>query len=132
MFRGASAIILYNKDKKILLQHRTDDAPYAPRKWGFFGGRIEKGETPKEAVVRECFEELNYKLKSPKLIYEKVVYGVLKQHIFIEKYDGKQKLILNEGKGMGWFDFNEIDNLDIISFVKKIIRKTKETINNQP
>ena len=56
----ASAIILFKKNKKILLQHRSDDAPNAPGKWGFFGGGIKNNETPKEAVVRECYEELNY------------------------------------------------------------------------
>lgn len=31
--------------------------------WEFPGGNIEKGETPKEAMIREVFEEVNLKLK---------------------------------------------------------------------
>ena len=127
----ASSIILYNKDKKILLQHRSDDAPHAPGKWGFFGGGIEENETPLEAVKRGCFEELNYKLKNPKLILEKKIYLLFKQYIFIEEYDESKKLILNEGKEMRWFDFKEIGNFDIIPFVKKIIGEAREIIKSQ-
>lgn len=128
---NASAIILYNKDKQVLLQQRTDDAPNAPGKWGFFGGGIEKGETPKEAVIRECYEELGYELKNPKLIHEKRIYLTLKQFVFIEKYDEVQKLVLMEGKDMGWFSFNEINDLDLIPFVKKVLEEIYQSINGQ-
>ena len=116
----ASAIILYNKNKKILLQHRSDDAPNAPGKWGFFGGGIKNNETPKEAVVRECYEELNYKLKNPKLILEKRINFILKQYVFIEEYDEVQNLILNEGKEMRWFKIDEANDIqNIIHITQK-------------
>ena len=67
---------------------------------GIFGGRIEKNETPKECVIRECCEELEYNLKNPKLIHERRILGILKQYIFIEKYDPSKKLILKEGEEM--------------------------------
>jgi len=31
-----------------------------PGMWGFFGGSIEDGEDPKEAAMRELFEEIGY------------------------------------------------------------------------
>lgn len=40
------------------MQHRDNNAPYEPNMWGFFGGHIEEGETPEQAVVREIKEEL--------------------------------------------------------------------------
>lgn len=53
-------IVLYNSNGKMLLQHRTDDAPSDPSKWAIFGGGVESEELSEQAVVRETKEELNY------------------------------------------------------------------------
>ncbi|HIH17265.1 MAG: 7,8-dihydro-8-oxoguanine triphosphatase [archaeon GW2011_AR6] len=60
MRRDVAVIILYDNKKRILLQHRGKNSPRLPGYWAFFGGGIEKGETPEQAVRRECKEELNY------------------------------------------------------------------------
>jgi 8-oxo-dGTP diphosphatase len=39
--------------------------------WAFPGGRIEEGETPEEAAVRETIDETGYTVKSLKLISER-------------------------------------------------------------
>lgn len=70
MPRNVSIIILYDKDKKVLLQHRSDEAKRLPGYWAFFGGGIEAGETPEQAVKRETLEELDYVLDNPKLIWK--------------------------------------------------------------
>ena len=100
-----SAIILYDGARRILLQHRTDDAPTFPGYWSFFGGGVEAGETPEQAVVREALEELDYALKKPwRWMSQPFVHGgrPYTQHIFIEHYDGSP-LILGEGQAMRWF-----------------------------
>jgi 8-oxo-dGTP pyrophosphatase MutT (NUDIX family) len=108
--RQAAGIILY-KDGKMLLQHRSDDAPRNPGLWGLFGGGIEEGETPIEAVRRETMEELEYRLNDPRFISieESDIQTV---HLFIEEYDGSP-LVQHEGKGMGWFTLDEALLLDI-------------------
>ena len=60
-----SDIILYDDQHRILLQHRTDDAPTFPGYWSFFGGSVEPGETFEEAAIREAYEELSYTLRAP-------------------------------------------------------------------
>ena len=108
--RQAAGIIL-NKDGKMLLQHRSDDATRSPGLWGLFGGGIEEGETPLEAVRRETIEELEYRLNGPKLIgiEESDTQTV---HLFVEEYDGSP-LVQREGQAMGWFTVEEALALDI-------------------
>lgn len=116
----AAGIILI-KDKKILLQHRTDDAPVLPGYWGFFGGCVEQGETPEEAVRREAFEELGYVLKNPKLILT-VERKSGTCYFFAEEYTGA-KLELNEGQGMDWFTIEEAKSLKMDSDDLKVLNK---------
>src|SRR3989344_3471203 len=47
--------IIRNAEGKILLQKRVDpDIPAADGKWETPGGKIKPGETPEEAIIREC------------------------------------------------------------------------------
>jgi len=50
------------KDNKYFAAQRKDEGELA-RKWEFPGGKVEKGETPKEALKREIKEELNVEIK---------------------------------------------------------------------
>jgi len=67
--RPQCGLILENSEGKILLQLRDDKSnlPY-PGCWGTFGGQIEEGETPEEAIRREIKEELNYELRNPEYL----------------------------------------------------------------
>ncbi len=127
--KDGTAIILINGSKKILLQHRTNDAKNFPGVWSFFGGGIEKNETPLECIKRECFEELEYKLKSPKLVLIKNL-STRKIFLFIEKYDSSKKLILKEGQDMKWFKVEEISQVKN-TFSKKTLEELKEIIDSQ-
>ena len=60
--RDVSIIIFYDKEHNILLQDRKGLSK-SGAEFGFFGGGIEKGETPKQAVIRETQEELSFDLK---------------------------------------------------------------------
>lgn len=115
--RNVSVIILYDKNKKILLQHRAEDAERLPSYWGFFGGGIEADEIPLEAVKRETMEELNYELKNPNLIMTQKFIGKHNKgtkYVFVEEYDNGRKLILGEGQGMEWYSLSELAGLKIV------------------
>jgi len=117
LFENA-AIVLYDRLKRILLQHRTDDAQYYPGYWAFFGGKIEPGETPKQAGRREAFEELSLDLGSPILLGEYVLKAYdfwYKLHVFVEEYsEDRSELVLGEGQGWGWFSALDLANVKTI------------------
>lgn len=61
MLPGATVILL-DEQKRILLQHRTDNGL-----WGLPGGIMELGETVEEAAKREVYEETGLTVLSLKL-----------------------------------------------------------------
>jgi 8-oxo-dGTP pyrophosphatase MutT (NUDIX family) len=62
------AMAILFQEGKFLMQLR-DDIPgiLYPGYWGFFGGHLEPGETPKAGVIREVKEEIGYCLNDAQL-----------------------------------------------------------------
>mgnify|MGYP001253019282 CR=1 FL=1 len=119
-------IVLYDSEKKFLLQHRSEDAERLPCYWGFFGGGIRKAESPEDAVRRETFEELNHKLKFPELVvkqnFELENFNGF-MYVYIEEFNGiKSKLRLQEGQGWGWFKEYEIDKLKMTNNDRGVVK----------
>lgn len=123
---SVASLVLYDSRRRILLQHRTDDALYYPGFWAFFGGRIEEGEAPEEAVCREAIEELDFQVKSPAAFN---VYDIqtkdfrLTLHVFLNPLDRpKRCLKLLEGKGWGWFAPQQLTTLKTVPHDRGILR----------
>jgi 8-oxo-dGTP diphosphatase len=57
----AVALAMLQRDGRWLMQLR-DDIPgiVAPGCWGLFGGHLDPGESPEQAVRRELLEEINW------------------------------------------------------------------------
>ena len=129
--RNIAIFCLYNLHKKILFQHRDRTAPTLPNNWGFFGGKIEPSESPKQAVIRECFEELKYKLDNPKLL---IIHNFIYQqydftyYVFIEKFNPIKKLVLCEGQDLDWFNFSELNKTNMIEEDKHSAKVIFDTI----
>ena len=65
------AAIIWDKDKFLICQRPENKA--RALLWEFVGGKVEKGETKEQALIRECKEELNITIK-PKDVFMEVVH----------------------------------------------------------
>lgn len=57
--RGAGCIFISKTTGRILLNHRSSLVEQ-PNTWGVWGGAIDSSESPKDAVMREAYEESGY------------------------------------------------------------------------
>lgn len=94
-------------DGKILLLHRQDHKAQG-NTWAIPGGKIDKGETPVDASIRETFEETGYLLDT--VDYLGFVYIKYEKYDFIyhmtmakpEVDPSKVSINFKESKGFTW------------------------------
>lgn len=131
------ALIIFYKDDKILIQDRRDMSKLG-EEWGFFGGRIEQGESPEQAVVRETKEELTYDLKEFIFIkqsrhsHENWTFTV---YAFAAPLPPLSSFVQKEGQGMKLVTETEALKLkwnppdyDIIKYVFAFLRASKDKL----
>ncbi len=82
-FSVAAFVVIFDKKGRVLLSHRRD-----VDLWNLPGGRVESGELPVEAAVRETQEETGLKIKIKELIG---VYGKAKRDEVVFLFRGKIK-----------------------------------------
>ncbi len=123
--RDVSVIVLIDKNKRILLQHRDDQATRFALEWGFFGGGMKDGETPIQTLWREIREEISYSLKDPQLIWQQD-YTIPEckemgtEYVFTETYDGSP-LHLSEGGAMRWCTLAEMKKLPMNAVDRRVV-----------
>lgn len=107
------AAVFVNEESKIYCARRRNDGELA-LKWEFPGGKIEAGETHKEALVREIKEELSADVEVGEFITT-VRHQYNGFHITMHAYYSKVisgELVLSEHTGFKWLDKKDLMNLD--------------------
>lgn len=126
MLEVVGAIIIH-PEKGILLQQRDEKVANLPLAWTLFGGIVESGELPEEAVIRELEEELSLKTTSStnlKLFKTYIQKNGTNQHIYSLAVNFQldlNELILNEEKTMQFFHSEEIFNRDFACNIKDVL-----------
>ena len=116
--------ILLDKENRILLMHRnTKDL----KQWELPGGKLEKNETPEQAVIRELKEELNIIVQIIKYIGFKEFEDngvMLKYHWYNCKIDtGMPELMEEKFDDIKYFSKEELDtNKELSSNMKVLVK----------
>lgn len=122
-----AAILTYD-DKILCAQRGENKLDYISRKFEFPGGKIEPGESKKEALKRELKEELSI---NPEIndLYFTVVHQYpdfeLTMHTFLCDVDTKE-ITLNEHISSKWLRRSELLGLDWAAADVPIVNKLME------
>ncbi|HUV71546.1 MAG TPA: NUDIX domain-containing protein [Clostridia bacterium] len=109
IFPSGARVLVLNEKKQLLIAQRQD-----LHTWGFPGGRIEKGETPEETVIRETKEETGVRIKVERLlaVYFRTHFlakGVT--FLFLgKKIGGREKREVGETLEVKWVSREKLKN----------------------
>jgi 8-oxo-dGTP diphosphatase len=104
------AAVYIEYDNQILLLHRQNNKSQG-NKWGIPGGKVEKNETPLQAVIRETKEETGFDISNQAIETLKTVYVEYNEknhfvyHAFrtqLQGNPGSVKINFDEHKGFSW------------------------------
>ena len=115
---------LFLRDNKILICQRTRYQPM-PLKWEFPGGKIETGEQPRDALVREIQEELGVVpvvgAEVARIQHNYKNGGAVNLRFYlIEQYAGE--LDNRIFRDMRWVDRSELPTFDFLEADLELVR----------
>ncbi len=125
-----SAVLLRDKAGRILLAQRPQGKSMAGL-WEFPGGKVEDGETPEVALVRELEEELDISVEEDHLVaftFASHVYEdfhLLMPIYLCEQWQGEPASI--EGQELAWVSVDELSDypmppadIPLIEMIKRL------------
>ncbi|MBR2999940.1 MAG: (deoxy)nucleoside triphosphate pyrophosphohydrolase [Oscillospiraceae bacterium] len=119
------------REGKILATQRG----YGPQKdgWEFPGGKVESGEDPREALVREIREELRVDIVPGVEIgvveHEYPNISIRMQCFWAEIREGSP--VLTEHENAKWISADELEQVDWLPADRKILPIIKEGMQNE-
>ena len=99
-------------------------------KWEFPGGKLEVGETPQQALIREIQEELDVKIEVGELI-DTIEYDYPTFHLSMDCFrcvvvDGE--IILKEAEAARWLGKDELYSVDWLPADIALIEKLQNSL----
>ena len=125
------AALVWDGDKFMICQRPAHKA--RGLLWEFVGGKVEKGESKVDALVRECKEELDI-IVEPHDVYMELVHEYPDITVRLTLYnamikEGEPKLL--EHNDIKWITASEIPQFDFCPADEEILRKIIEVSKRQ-
>lgn len=116
--------IIKDGDRYLVGQRPANKAPGGM--WEFMGGKIELGETPEQALARECREELNLEIEDERIV-DSVVHEYPEKTIRLTLIECKPKSgsvpKALEHQQIRWVTRVEMDAIDFAPADRELIQK---------
>ena len=120
---------IITKDNKIFATQRG----YGDFKdgWEFPGGKVEPGESPEEAIVREIKEELGADVKVTSLLttveHDYPTFHLSMDCFWAELVDGTEMTLL-EHEAAKWLTLDQINSVDWLPADVKVVETIKNSV----
>ena len=115
--------LLFNAEKQILLSQRRPDQEF-PGYWEFPGGKIEPGESPEEALIRELQEELGINAQILH-IYEVIYHRYENFDVLMLFYlcSTQETPIAKEVAQVKWVCINELTQYQLLAADQPLVKR---------
>ncbi len=121
-----SAGVFISGTKVLAFQKGEAKYPYMSYKYEFPGGKIEKGESPEQALIRELKEELNLDISKNKIEFlceteHEYPDFTIRLHTFLIFTDGVE-FTLKEHRNASWSEIDDLWRFDWAEADKDVVR----------
>lgn len=128
---AVTAAIMREQGKFLICQRAKDDE--LPMLWEFPGGKLEKGETLEQCIVREIMEELSLEIKVIS-IYEKTIYQFNQMEVHFTFFNVEiisGDIILNVHNDAKWVLAKDIKNYEFMPPDIEIAQRLSDAFQNE-
>ncbi|MBS1784940.1 MAG: (deoxy)nucleoside triphosphate pyrophosphohydrolase [Acidobacteria bacterium] len=108
----AVALALLHRDGRWFLQRRSLNSEHLPGLWEFPGGKVEPGESPAVALIRELREELSW-TPGPVEPLEPLVHAYADRTVTLLPFLSEGPSQPRTALAWGWFTAEEVRRLKI-------------------
>ena len=122
------AALIWDKDRFLICQRPATKA--RALLWEFVGGKVEKGESKEQALIRECREELAIDIAVDS-VFTEVTHDYPDIAILLTLFNARiigGQLTLLEHNAMAWITPSEIENYEFCPADEVILEKINEII----
>ncbi|MDD7911210.1 NUDIX domain-containing protein [Pseudovibrio exalbescens] len=121
----AASVCCFSSDQSVLLVRRAN--PPSQGLWAFPGGKVDAGETPKEASIRELHEETGLKVPSAELWrISRPQQGALAPnyeiHVFFASQEVTPVTARTDATDAEWFKVDEALRLPLAAGIDACLR----------